>query len=71
MYNVVFRHNSGLVTWTSFLNKEAFEKQYTREKFGEIVDQGVTDARAIELCSAPRARLAVEASYLRELLDLI
>jgi len=56
-YIVAFRYTKatggyhGIVTWTSFDSKEEFEKWYTpdiRER-EEVVEEGTTDDRAIEL----------------------
>lgn len=58
-YNVSFRYTKaaggyeGVITWSSFKSKEAFDKWWAenpgvREK-QEIVEQGITSERAIEL----------------------
>jgi hypothetical protein len=58
-YNVVFRNtkangsSEGLITYRSFESKEAFNKQYTAKikKLEAIVEEGVSDERAIKLCA--------------------
>jgi hypothetical protein len=63
MHIVVFRTiadcaSKGAVTWSSFMNKEAFDEWYDQkmQDWYEVVDQGVTKERAIELCSSPEAK---------------
>lgn len=56
-YNVVFRYTKeaggyhGVMTSTSFSSKEEFDKWYTPEIRAreEIVEEGITDERAVEL----------------------
>ncbi len=59
MYNVAFvytreaRGYEGVITWTSFESKEDFDKWYTPEIRARerVVEEGITDERAVELCS--------------------
>lgn len=55
-YNVVFRNidenggYAGVITWTSFASKEAFDKWFTpklRKRY-EVVAEGVTPEQAVE-----------------------
>lgn len=56
-YNVAFRYTKktggfhGNITWTTFANKEEFDKWYTPKicERQEIVEEGITEERAIEL----------------------
>ena len=74
MYNVVFRNigggtSSGAITWTSFRDKARFH-EWNDEKMKnwyEIVEEGVSQERAVELCSTPEATRAVIVAKLREL----
>lgn len=57
MYNVAFRYTKeaggyhGVIFWTSYSNKEEFNKLFTDEmkKKMEVVEEGITEERAIEL----------------------
>ena len=73
-YNVAFRYTRktggyhGVVTWTSFDDKESFDKWYTddiRERQA-VVEEGVSDERCMELTHdtpfACRVAAAVEES---------
>ncbi len=78
MYNVVFRtiaecSSKGAITWTSFKSKEDFDKWYNSKRRGwyEVVDQGVSQERADELCSTPEAYTAATISELRKLGGLL
>ena len=62
-YNVVFRYNSraagyeGVITWSTYPSNEVFDAQYRCSFVGdkcieEIVEEGVTPERAIELCQS-------------------
>ncbi len=73
-YNVVTRtivecNSTGAITWTSFKDKEDFDRWYDDKMRGwyEVVAQGVSQDRAIELCSTPEAELAVILSLLKKL----
>jgi hypothetical protein len=65
MYIVVFRNLTdeckGVITWSTFKSKEDFDNRYDAEMRGlyEVVEQGVTQERAQELCSSPEADSAV------------
>lgn len=59
-YNVVFERDNRSRFWTSFNSEEEFKVWYDREKAARltVVDRGVTDKRAIELCKPPEVREA-------------
>lgn len=73
MYNVVFQTkvgtSQGAVTWSTFEDQKSFENWYDQKMkdWYEVLTQGVTRERAIELCSTPQARLTAVISQLREL----
>ncbi len=73
MYNVVFRNVSGAVTWTTFESEEKFISWYDERNKGlyEIVDQGVSRERAIELCSTPEANSVLLNIGMQKLKDLL
>lgn len=78
MYNVVFRTiakciSEGAITWSTFNSQEDFEKWYNDEMRSgyEVVEQNVSQERAIELCSSPEATRAVFISQIRELGEII
>lgn len=56
-YNVAFVGTpasgdyEGVITWSSYLSKEEFDKAYTPEMKAKqaIVEEGITDERAVEL----------------------
>ena len=54
-YNVALRYNklaggyAGVITWTSFKNKTHFDKWFARVKDREIVEEGITQERAVAL----------------------
>jgi hypothetical protein len=56
-YNVAFvgtaasGYYEGVITWSSYLSKEEFDKAYTPEMRAKqaIVEEGITDERAVEL----------------------
>jgi hypothetical protein len=73
MYNVVFRRlgdgtHQGVVTWSSYDSKEHFDKCYTDERRlkEEVVEEGVSTERALELCSTPEAAQGTIAALERE-----
>lgn len=74
MYNVVFRNivecsTEGVLTWSTFQDKNHFDGWYVesmRSQY-EVVEEGVTQDRAIELCSSPEAGLMLMASQFRKL----
>ena len=75
-YNVVFQNTSetisnGVFTWTSFESKEAFDswQDDNTRKWYKIIDEGVTEERAVELCSTPEADNAIIISQMREIGD--
>jgi hypothetical protein len=71
-YNVAFRTmvgtHRGVVTWTAFDSKEAFDKWISGEMLDgsgrlladvyDVVEEGVTKERAIELVSMPDSEAA-------------
>ncbi len=70
MYNVVFRtimvcETQGAVTWTSFVSKADFETWYdkTMRSQVEVVEQGVTENRAMEVCHSLNKGKAALALY--------
>ena len=78
MYAVVFRTitectTKGAITWTAFESKEHFEKWYSSklQTWYEVVEQGVSEERAIELCSSNEAKEDIYASILRERRQLV
>jgi hypothetical protein len=67
MYIVVFRNvsgsiSNGVITWTCFEDKEQFNNWWLNSKnaknWYEIVEEGVTEQRAIKLSSSLESRLA-------------
>ncbi|HUD08568.1 MAG TPA: hypothetical protein VMQ48_00580 [Candidatus Saccharimonadales bacterium] len=56
-YNVAFRYTRkagayhGVVNWTSFSSREEFQQMYTpeRQEHQEVVEEGITEERAIQL----------------------
>ena len=78
MYNVVFKNigentSKGVVTWSTFQDKEKFDEWYDAEMraWYQIVEEGVTQERAVELCSSPEATLAVITSKMRETVEIL
>lgn len=78
MYNVVFRTlaecvTKGAITWSSFQSKKDFDTWHDEKMrdWYEVVDQGVTDERAVELCSSSEATQAVFFSKVREVGELL
>lgn len=73
-YNVAFCYtrkaglSHGIVTWSSFPNKEDFDKWYTAEirSRERVVEEGITEERAVQLVSetplACRIAAAIERS---------
>lgn len=66
MYNVVFRNissqtNRGAITRTSFDDKDYFDKWYDEDmrKFFDIVAEGVTSEKAVEICSSPESNITL------------
>jgi hypothetical protein len=69
-YNVAFRGTKktggyhGVITWSSFADKESFDKWYTddiRER-EEVVDEGISAERCIELVHSTPISCRVAAS---------
>jgi len=67
MYIVVFRNvsggvSNGVITWTCFQDKDQFNNWWLNSKnaknWYEIVEEGITEQRAIELSSSPESGLA-------------
>jgi len=78
MYNVVFKTivecaTKGAITWSAHKSKEYFDKWYDEKmrSWYEVVEQGVTEERAIELCSSPEAALAVLSSVGRRIDEVL
>lgn len=74
MYHVVFRNTSGstshgVITWSSFNSEADFEQWHTgkMKQWYAVVERGVTEERAIELCSTPEATAIAMVSQIREL----
>ena len=78
MYIVVFRTivectSKGAITWSSFKNKEVFDKWYDEKmkSWYQVVEEGTTQERAIELCSSPEATEAALMYKVRQLGELL
>ena len=78
MYNVVFRNISGstsdgAITWTSFKSKAVFDEWNDRKMkiWYQVVEEGVSQEQAVELCSTPEATRAVVVSKMREVVELL
>lgn len=72
MYNVVFKIISenaveDSLVCTSFKNKEEFEAWYDDEMRSEytVFEEDVSDARATELCTYPKAKFLDFAAYIQ------
>lgn len=73
-YNVVFKNispgtHTGVFTWSSFKDKKEFDK-WNNEKMKswyQVVAEGVTSDRAVELCSTPEANQAAMFATGREI----
>ena len=72
MYYVVIRtrggNTPGAMTWTSFKDKVAFNA-WNNEKMRswyEVVEEGVTQKRAIELCSSLEATMALVQCFVHD-----
>lgn len=75
MYIVVFRNISGstadgAITWTGYQSKEDFDQWYDEkmQSWYEVVEEGVTRKRALELCSSPKAVAAIINSQVKRAL---
>ena len=61
MYIVVFRdvreEHKGVISWVQFQGKVDFDKWYNEKATGcqEVVEEGISRERAIQLCSTPQA----------------
>lgn len=74
MYNVVFENigkgtHTGVISWSSFSSKAEFDQWYD-EKMRNlywVVEGGVSDERAIEICSRLSSENAVVQAWLREM----
>lgn len=70
-YNVVTKTcggiSDGVITWTSFESEEAFNKWYDKvmNRLYKIVAKGVSQERALELCSTTEANEVVLLSHER------
>ena len=74
MYNVVFKNISGstsdgVITWSTYKSKAHFDQWYDDKMKGwyQVVEEGVSQEKAVELCSLPEATEAVVVSKLRKL----
>lgn len=78
MYNVVFKNTSGSVSdgviiWTVFKDKKDYEK-WNDEKMRQwykVIEEDVSQERAIELCSTPQAKMAGTLAELRRLSEIL
>ncbi len=72
MFRTIDGEYKGAVTWTTFESEEKFIDWYDEGKSSlcEIVDQGVSCERAIELCSTPEASSALLNIGMQKLKDL-
>ncbi|MBU2158641.1 hypothetical protein KKD81_00495 [Patescibacteria group bacterium] len=43
---------AGVITWTQFTSGEAFDKWFSSQDEHEIVERGITEARALELADS-------------------
>jgi len=72
VYIVVFRdlreEHRGVVSWVSFQSKTDFDERYNEEMrgFQQVVEEGITQERAIELCSTSQATRNWWISRMRE-----
>jgi len=74
MYNVVFRnttggqYSDGAITWSTFQSKEDFNNWYDAKlkSWYQVVEQGVTQERALELCSTPEEDEVIRGILCRE-----
>lgn len=70
-YNVAFRTRSGTsegaITWSTFKSNDHFLEWYDKDMkaWYEVVERGISQERAIELCSTPAARVAAALSHMR------
>ena len=78
MHNVVFRNISGsisdgVITWSSFKSKVDFDKwnDQKMKSWYQVVEEGVSQERAIDLCSTPEATQAVVVSKMMEVGELL
>ncbi len=70
-YNVAFANTrasggyEGIITWTTFKSKEEFDKWYTEDmkKTNRIVEEGITEERAIELTKQTSVTCRIAAAY--------
>ena len=74
MYNVVMRtiapdNYRGVITWTSFPTEEEFNRWYDSkmQSWYEIVAKGVSEERALEICSSPESTLTAMTAELRNI----
>lgn len=48
-YIVAFKSNLGVITWTAYPSKEDFEKSRPDGTSESVLEEGITDARAVAL----------------------
>jgi hypothetical protein len=78
MYNVVFRNTSGnaydgVLTWSTFKSKKDFDAWYDAKmkSWYQVVEESVSDERAIERCSTPEANQAAFSARMKKLGQLL
>lgn len=59
MYYVVFKDENSKCRWTGYKSKAEFDNKYQRG-LGEIVAEGVTLEKAMDLCGAPETMITDE-----------
>ncbi len=76
-YAVVFRNltgsTKGVLTWGSYDNREAFTESNDDEMKAryEVVEEGITEERAIQLCSPPEAPEVAIGAMLHQAADIL
>lgn len=78
-YIVVFKNISdssshGVFTWTDYDNKEEFQEMMTHpnmKAWYEVVEEDVTQERALELCKSPEAFNALLSSETRKMKEAV
>lgn len=78
MYFVVFKTiaectSEGAITWTGFKDKKEFDIWYDKKMrlWYQVVEEGVSEEHALQLCSSPEAKLAVAESHLRKIEQML
>ena len=74
MYNVVFRTSIkystfNAIVWVPFRDMKSFDEQYNEKMRGiyKVMERGVSNERAAELCSVADATLVIVVPKLREI----